>query len=78
MESSVRLRVFRWVGNIALLIGHFILLYVSLFWGLVLCFCSNLSVLPYYVKTRMWDVVIVLSFFSVIEVGKLLSLMVGG
>ena len=66
------LRVF---ANAQLVAGHFVLLYVSLFWGLVLCFSSNLLLMPWAVKDKLWDVVAILSFFSVIEGAKLLSLM---
>lgn len=65
----------RWVGNICLVIGHFVLLYVSLPVGLFVCFVSNGMILPWAVRDRLWDVVIILCFFSVIEGSKLVSLL---
>ena len=68
------LDLLRWVGNVSLVIGHFVMLYVSLSVGLLICFISNSMVLPWAVRDRLWDVVIILCFFSVIEGTKLLSL----
>jgi hypothetical protein len=67
----------RWVGNISLVIGHFVLLYVSLSVGLAICFISNAMILPWAVRDKLWDVVIILCFFGVIEGSKLYSLIAG-
>jgi len=61
----------RWVGNISLVIGHFVLLYVSLPIGLGVCFISNGMIMPWAVRDRLWDIVIILCFFGVIEGSKL-------
>ena len=66
----------RWVGNAFLIVGHFILLYVSLFWGLTICFASNAMILPWALKDKLWDVVIILCFFGAIEGSKLISLVI--
>ena len=63
-------------GHTQVVVGHFVLLYVSLTWGLVLCFTANLLVLPWAVRERLWDVVVIMCFFSVIEGSKLYSLVV--
>ena len=69
------LTTLRWIGNVSLLVGHFIMLYVSFFWGLTLCFVSNLGVLPFFLRAKMWDVVILMTFFLVIEGAKLASML---
>ncbi len=68
----------RYWGNAQVLVGHFILLYVSLFWGLVLAFSANLMLLPWSVKHKFWDVTIILCFFFVIEGSKLVSMIISG
>ncbi len=70
--------ILRVYANCQLVVGHFVLLYVSLMWGLVLCFSSNLLLLPWAVKEKLWDVVAILSFFTVIEGGKLWEIVVVG
>ena len=72
------LTVLRYYGNAQVLVGHFVLLYVSMFWGLVLCFTANLLLMPWAVKYKFWDVVIILGFFGVIEGSKLMSLVFSG
>ena len=68
--------VFRWIGNVSLLVGHFILIYVSVPVGLVICLSSNLMVMPWSYEEKYWDVLVLLSFFSVIEGTKLLSYLI--
>ena len=63
-------------GHGQLVVGHFVLLYVSMFWGLVACFSANLLILPWAVKERLWDVVIIMCFFAAIEGSKLGSMLV--
>ena len=75
MSSQNVLRVY---ANCMLVVGHFVLLYVSFFWGLIISFSSNLLLMPWAVKDRLWDVVVILSFFTVIEGGKLIEIIVGG
>ena len=65
----------RYYGNAQVVVGHFMLLYVSLFWGLVLAFSANLMLLPWSVRNRYYDVTVILCFFSVIEGTKLVSLL---
>ena len=68
------LTILRYYGNAQVLVGHFVLLYFSMFWGLVLCFTANAMLLPWAVKNKFWDVVIILCFFAVIEGSRLISL----
>ena len=63
-------------GHAQVVVGHFILLYVSLTWGLVLCFTANLLILPWAIREKLWDVVIIMCFFAGIEGSKLVSMVV--
>lgn len=75
MNLDRALIALRYYGNAQVVVGHFLLLYVSLFWGLVLAFSANLMLLPWAVKNKFWDVVVILCFFAVIEGSKLVSLL---
>ena len=74
MNPMVMNKFLRVYGHTQLVIGHFILLYVSLLWGLVLCFSANLLILPWAIKEKLWDVVVIMMFFAAIEGGKLLEI----
>ena len=67
----------RYFGNIQILVGHFVLLYISMFWGLILCFTGNVLLMPWAVKEKFWDVAVILSFFGVLEGAKLASMVLG-
>ena len=69
------LNVLRIYANCQLVVGHFVLLNTSVYWGLILCFTSNIFLLPWALKEKYWDVVAILGFFSVIEGTKLLELL---
>ena len=70
------LTVLRYYGNAQVLVGHFVLLNVSMFWGLSLCFTANALLMPWAIKCKLWDVAVILAFFAVIEGSKLVSLVV--
>ena len=68
------LTTLRYYGNAQVLVGHFVLLNISMFWGLMLSFTANALLMPWAVKHKFWDVVIILMFFFVIEGSKLASM----
>ena len=61
-------------GHGQIVVGHFVLLYVSMLWGLVLCVMANLLIFPWAIRERLWDVVVIMCFFTVIEGTKLASM----
>ena len=66
--------ILRWYGHAQIVVGHFVLLHVSMLWGLSLCVMANLLIFPWAIKERLWDVVIIMCFFTVIEGTKLASM----
>ena len=69
-----KLAVLRYTGSILLIIGYFILLNVSVFWGIAIRLFANLICLPWAIKHKIWDFVVLLTFFIVIEFDKFLKL----
>ena len=62
----------RVIGSFLVITAYFIVLHVSTFYGaMVHLFADSISV-PYFVRTKSWDVVIMLSFLMVISLTKLL------
>ena len=72
------LTILRYYGNAQVLVGHFVLLYHSMFWGLILCFTANALLMPWAVRYKFWDVAVILGFFAVIEGSKLSTIVFGG
>lgn len=62
----------RIVGSALVITAYFIVLHVSVGLGVVLHFIADLISVPYFIRTKSWDVVIMLSFLLVISLSKLL------
>ena len=71
------LTTLRYLGNAQVIIGYFVLLYIHEFTGLALCFTANGMLFPWAIKGKFWDVVIILSFCTVLDGGKMLMLLSG-
>lgn len=66
--------IFRYIGNFLLIIGYFLLLHVSLRLGLILNLIGGFLTLPFIVQNKLWDLLVICIFFTVIEFAKLFSI----
>jgi hypothetical protein len=64
----------RWIGNLLIVTGYFILLYNNMKLGLSLKFLGGMLVLPSFIQLKMWDVLMIAGIFSFIEGSKLIQL----
>jgi hypothetical protein len=62
MRAALRI-----VSNIGLIVGQCVLLFVSRDIGLVVIICSSLLSVPFFLKEKMWDVLILIVFMQVIN-----------
>ena len=63
----------RIVGSIGVIVAYFVILHINVLAGVIINFIADLISIPYFVKTKAWDVVIMLSFLLAISISKLLS-----
>jgi hypothetical protein len=63
----------RILGSILVITAYFVILHISSFWGVVIHFTADLISIPFFVKTKAWDVVIMMGFLVAISISKLLS-----
>jgi len=70
MNATV-LRIF---GSISLIIGYFLILYVSVYWGCWIRLIGNLAMIPFAIKIHTWDIVGLETFFCVIDASKIIQL----
>lgn len=61
------------MGSILVITAYFIILHVNVVAGVVINFIADLISIPFFVKTKAWDVVIMLGFLLAISTSKLLS-----
>ena len=57
----------RIVSNIGLIAGQCVLLFVSRDIGLGIIICSSLMSVPFFLKEKMWDVLILIGFMQIIN-----------
>ena len=67
------LTLMRIAGSIGVIIAYFVILHINVLAGVIINFIADLISIPYFVKTKAWDVVIMLSFLLAISISKLLS-----
>lgn len=66
LDSKARI-----VGSVGVITAYFCILHVSVIVGVVINLIADLISIPYFVRTKSWDVVIMLSFLLVISMTKL-------
>jgi hypothetical protein len=64
--------VMRILGSFLVIIAYFIVLHVNVMVGVATHFVADLISIPYFIRTKSWDVVIMLSFLLIISLSKLL------
>lgn len=67
------LTLMRIVGSIGVIAAYFIILHVNVLAGVIINFVADLISIPYFVKTKAWDVVIMLVFLLAISTSKLVA-----
>ena len=67
------LTLMRVVGSISVIVAYFVILHINVLAGVIINFIADLISIPYFVKTKAWDVVIMLSFLLAISISKLVS-----
>tara|TARA_Y100000592_G_scaffold94518_1_gene159429 strand:+ start:1241 stop:1453 length:213 start_codon:yes stop_codon:yes gene_type:complete len=70
MKTFTLMRI---AGSIGVIIAYFVILHINVLAGVIINFIADLISIPYFAKTKAWDVVIMLSFLLAISISKLLS-----
>tara|TARA_S200002703_G_scaffold135558_1_gene124478 strand:- start:769 stop:981 length:213 start_codon:yes stop_codon:yes gene_type:complete len=70
MKTLTAMRV---VGSIMVITAYFVVLHVNLTTGVIMNVIADTISIPYFVKTKSWDIVIMLGFLLAISFSKLLS-----
>tara|TARA_B100000073_G_scaffold62561_1_gene46309 strand:- start:209 stop:421 length:213 start_codon:yes stop_codon:yes gene_type:complete len=63
----------RIVGSIGVIVAYFAILHINVLAGVIINFIADLISIPYFVKTKAWDVVLMLSFLLAISFSKLIT-----
>ena len=71
-KNLLRLRYF---GSGLLLVGYFTILYVDVFTGVIVTLVSDIICAPYAIRKKYWDIIMVITVFTIINVSKLITLL---
>ena len=66
--------VARLVGNLSIVVGYFVLLNMDLVTGVIIRLIANILIIPWAARSKLWDVVLLMSFLMAIEIHKLVVL----
>tara|TARA_X000001382_G_scaffold130166_1_gene124161 strand:- start:1464 stop:1673 length:210 start_codon:yes stop_codon:yes gene_type:complete len=69
MKIDTSLRI---LGSTLVIAAYFLIIHVNILVGVVTHFVADLISIPYFIRTKSWDVVIMLSFLLIISLSKLL------
>jgi hypothetical protein len=64
----------RITGSILVITAYFVVLHINMTLGVMLHFVADMISVPYFIRTKSWDVVIMLMFLLAISFSKLLTL----
>ena len=67
--------ILRYCGSVLIVIGYFLLLNVDVFWGVLIRLIANVMFMPWAIKNKIYDFIVILSFFIVLEVVELINLL---
>lgn len=68
MKLDETLRV---TGSLGVIFAYFIILHVSMTMGAVIHLIADGISVPYFIRTKSWDVVIMIMFLTMISLSKL-------
>lgn len=63
----------RIIGSIMVILAYFTILHINVTVGVILNLVADLISIPYFVRTKSFDVVIMIGFLTSISISKLLS-----
>ena len=66
--------VLRYIGNFLLLSGYFFMLWGDMSIGLLVKCIGNVFVIPFAIKYKFWDILVLCAFYGAIEIPKLIQL----
>jgi hypothetical protein len=64
--------IMRIVGSILIVASYFVVLHVNTTAGVIIHLVADACTIPYFVKKKTWDMVIMLMFLSAIGIKKLI------
>ena len=71
MKSDEYLRI---IGSVGVIVAYFVILHINTVTGVLIHLVADIVSVPYFIRTKSWDVVIMMIFLATISFTKLLPL----
>ena len=68
MKRDIPLRV---LGSSLVIFSYYYIVNIDVMVGVGLSLTGDLLALPYFIRTKAWDVVVMIGFLSIVSIGKL-------
>ena len=65
----------RRLGNLSILVGYIVLLNFDVLTGVAIRLTANALVLPWAIRSKMWDFLALVSFLMSVELHKLITIL---
>jgi hypothetical protein len=66
--------ILRYIGNLLLMIGYYILLWGDPKLGLLIKCTGGFLIIPSFIYLKMWDSLLICGFYTFIEISKIIQL----
>jgi hypothetical protein len=61
----------RIIGSFLVILAYFVVLHINVTVGVVMHFIADAISIPFFIRTKSWDVVIMLAFLLCISISKM-------
>ena len=68
MKIDEKMRV---LGSMGVVLGYITLTHIDMYLGVMIHFLGDVISVPYFIRTKSWDVVIMIAFLTTASVSKL-------
>ena len=76
MVSNMDLKLYttgRIIGSFLIVTAYYVVLHISAYIGSIMYLTANAISLPFFIKTKGYDVVVMLTFLMVISMSKIIN-----
>ena len=76
MDSNMNLKLYttgRIIGSFLIVTAYYVVLHVSSYIGSIMYLTANAISLPFFIRTKGYDVVVMLTFLMVISLSKIIT-----
>ncbi len=63
----------RILGSVTVVVGYFVVLHINTVAGALMMTLGDILAIPFFIRTKSWDVVIMVTFMTVVTASRVLE-----